>query len=81
MELRDYGRALQPLGHHPCLTLAGIGGALAASSAMPRVYEAHATLFVKVETGSGSAYERSQFSLQRVKSYPSLVRARRSWNR
>ena len=76
MELRDYGRAFASRWVIILvLTLAGIGGALAASSAMPRVYEAHATLFVKVETGSGSAYERSQFSLQRVKSYPSLVKS------
>ncbi|UNK44969.1 Wzz/FepE/Etk N-terminal domain-containing protein [Arthrobacter sulfonylureivorans] len=76
MELRDYGRAfVSRWVIILVLTLAGIGGALAASSAMPRVYEAHATLFVKVETGSGSAYERSQFSLQRVKSYPSLVKS------
>jgi polysaccharide biosynthesis transport protein len=76
MELRDYGRAfVSRWVIIIVLMLAGIGGALAASSAMPRIYEAHATLFVKVETGSGSAYERSQFSLQRVKSYPSLVKS------
>jgi succinoglycan biosynthesis transport protein ExoP len=76
MDLRDYGRAFVSRWVIILVfTLAGIGGALAASSAMPRVYEAHATLFVKVETGSGSAYERSQFSLQRVKSYPSLVKS------
>ncbi|TJY72354.1 hypothetical protein E4J89_01275 [Arthrobacter sp. CAU 1506] len=76
MDLRDYGRAfVSRWVIILVLTLAGIAGALAASNAMPRVYEAHATLFVKVETGSGSAYERSQFSLQRVKSYPSLVKS------
>ncbi|MCG2620553.1 Wzz/FepE/Etk N-terminal domain-containing protein [Arthrobacter sp. I2-34] len=76
MDLRDYARAFASRwAIILVLALVGVGGALAVSKAMPQVYEAHATLFVKVETGSGSAYERSQFSLQRVKSYPSLVKS------
>lgn len=55
-----------------CLVL-GIGAAAAITVTTAPTYQANALLFLKVTAESGSLYDRSQFSVQRVKSYPDLV--------
>lgn len=55
------------------LTLLGIVIAAAVGTLLPRTYQARATLFLKVSAASTSLYERSQFALQRVQSYPQLL--------
>ena len=53
-----------------CLLLAlGVGRSITPT------YAATATMFLKVESTGASLFERSQFSLQRIKSYPDLVRS------
>lgn len=52
-----------------------IDAAILVSWASPRVYEARADLFVKAQSSSSSSYEDSQFTMQRVKNYPDLVRS------
>lgn len=53
--------------------LLGVIAALAISTALPRSYEASATLFLRVDSPDSSLLERSQFAQARVKSYPELV--------
>ncbi|WP_348788997.1 Wzz/FepE/Etk N-terminal domain-containing protein [Leifsonia sp. NPDC080035] len=55
-----------------CLLL-GIGTAAAVTVSTAPTYQANALLFLKVTSDSGSLFDRSQFSVQRVKSYPDLV--------
>ena len=52
-----------------------VDAAALVSWASPKVYEARADLFVKAESSSSSSYEDSQFTMQRVKNYPDLVRS------
>ncbi|ALO67792.1 hypothetical protein AS189_16525 [Arthrobacter alpinus] len=74
MDLSDYIKAIRDRWFVVvvCLIL-GVGAAFVVTQRMPAVYTADAMLFVKVDSTSGSLYERSQFGLQRVKSYPSVV--------
>ena len=55
-----------------CVVL-GLLAAVAITVTTHPVYQASATLFLKVDSDSSSLYDRSQFSVQRVKSYPDLV--------
>jgi capsular polysaccharide biosynthesis protein len=55
------------------LTLVGLVLAAVVTAVLPRTYEAKATLFLRVQAASTSLYERSQFALQRVQSYPALL--------
>ncbi|MET4059037.1 capsular polysaccharide biosynthesis protein [Arthrobacter sp. UYP6] len=57
------------------VTFLAVDAAVLVSWGMPRVYEARADLFVKAESSNSSAYEDSQFTMQRVKNYPDLVRS------
>ena len=52
-----------------------VDAAILVSWASPKSYEARADLFVKAQSSSSSSYEDSQFTLQRVKNYPDLVRS------
>lgn len=52
-----------------------VDAAILVSWASPKTYEARADLFVKAQSSSSSSYEDSQFTLQRVKNYPDLVRS------
>jgi capsular polysaccharide biosynthesis protein len=53
--------------------LLGVLAAVALGAALPRSYEASATLFLQVDSPESSLLERSQFAQARVKSYPDLV--------
>jgi capsular polysaccharide biosynthesis protein len=55
------------------LTLLGLALGGVVTAVLPRTYEAKATLFLRVQAASTSLYERSQFALQRVQSYPELL--------
>lgn len=50
-----------------------LGAAVTVTWTMPKIYEANAMIFVTAHSETSSSYENSQFSLQRVKSYPDLV--------
>lgn len=52
-----------------------VDAAILASWVSPKTYEARSDLFVKAQSSSSSSYEDSQFTLQRVKNYPDLVRS------
>ena len=52
----------------------GTATALVIASAITPTYLSSATMFLTVDSSS-SLYERSQFSLQRIKSYPDLVKS------
>ena len=52
---------------------AGLLLAVAFAALLPRSYTARATLFLRVQAASTSLYERSQFGLQRIQSYPELL--------
>ncbi|MEB7505234.1 YveK family protein [Arthrobacter koreensis] len=52
-----------------------VDAAILVSWVSPKSYEARADLFVKAQSSSSSSYEDSQFTLQRVKNYPDLVRS------
>jgi capsular polysaccharide biosynthesis protein/Mrp family chromosome partitioning ATPase len=54
-------------------TIVGIAVAFGAAQSITKTYRADATLFMQVTSPGASLYERSQFSLARVKSYPDLV--------
>ena len=76
MELREYlllfrRRLLLIL----FVTFLAVDAALLISWATPKTYEARADLFVKAESSNSSSYEDSQFTMQRVKNYPDLVRS------
>jgi Capsular polysaccharide biosynthesis protein len=55
-----------------CLLL-GVNAAIAIDTFTTPVYAATASLFLKVSANTGSLYDTSQFSVQRVKSYTDLV--------
>ncbi|WP_026548685.1 Wzz/FepE/Etk N-terminal domain-containing protein [Arthrobacter sp. Br18] len=55
------------------VTLLAIAAALTVTGLTPASYEARAVLFIKAFSPTSSSYENSQFSLQRVRSYPDLV--------
>ena len=55
------------------LAIAGVIVGAAVARSLPPTYQADATLFLKVQSKNSSLYERSQFALQRVKSYSDLV--------
>ena len=52
-----------------------VDAAILVSWVSPKSYDARADLFVKAQSSSSSSYEDSQFTLQRVKNYPDLVRS------
>ena len=54
-------------------TMLGLGAAYGVARIIPPTYTSDAMLFLKVESDTGSLYERSQFSVQRIKSYPGLI--------
>lgn len=76
MELSDYLKAFRErwLLILVC-TLVGGGLAGLITQRIPPTYTGEATLFLKVDSKTGSLYERSQFGLQRVKSYPAVVQS------
>jgi capsular polysaccharide biosynthesis protein len=53
--------------------LIGIAVSAGVARAITPEYAASATLFLKVESAGASLYERSQFGLARIQSYPELV--------
>lgn len=53
--------------------LLGVNVAIAVDVFTPTVYSASTSLFLEVGAPTRSLYDASQFSVQRVKSYPSLV--------
>ncbi|KQV07004.1 Wzz/FepE/Etk N-terminal domain-containing protein [Leifsonia sp. Root112D2] len=55
-----------------CLLL-GVNAAIAVNTFTTPVYSATASLFLKVSANTGSLFDTSQFSVQRVKSYTDLV--------
>lgn len=76
MELSDYLKAFRErwLLILVC-TLVGGGLAGLITQRIQPTYTGEATLFLKVDSKTGSLYERSQFGLQRVKSYPAVVQS------
>lgn len=54
-------------------TLLGLALSAGISKAITPVYSANATLFLKVESAGASLFEKSQFGLARIQSYPELV--------
>src|SRR6187551_1145790 len=67
METPIYPTAFRERWYLVVLAAAALGAAL------PRSYEASATLFLQVDSPESSLLERSQFAQARVKSYPDLV--------
>jgi capsular polysaccharide biosynthesis protein len=53
--------------------LVGIGVAAIIGTSIPRSYSATATLFLSVQSDTGSLNERSQFGLAHITSYPELA--------
>lgn len=76
MDLSDYLKAFRERWLL-ILVCTIVGGGLAGilTERIPPTYTGESTLFLKVESTAGSLYERSQFGLQRVKSYPSVVQS------
>lgn len=76
MELSDYLKTFRErwLLILVC-TLVGGGLAGLITQRIQPTYTGEATLFLKVDSKAGSLYERSQFGLQRVKSYPAVVQS------
>ncbi|MEU1971939.1 Wzz/FepE/Etk N-terminal domain-containing protein [Microbacterium sp. NPDC019599] len=74
MEDVPYGRILRE-GWLIILIAALLGGAAAYGVAklLPETYTATSTLLLQVESKEASLFERSQFSLARIKTYPALV--------
>lgn len=74
MELTDY---LQAFRRHWLLmafvVFLAVDAAALVSWKMPKVYESNAMVFITADSSTSSSYENSQFSMQRVKSYPDLV--------
>lgn len=55
------------------LALVGAAGAWVLTRVLPPTYSASTTLMLQVESADSSLFERNQFSLARIKSYPVLV--------
>lgn len=53
--------------------LLGAGGAYAVTRLLPETYASSATLLLQVDSSEASLFERNQFSLARITSYPELV--------
>lgn len=53
--------------------LIGAGIALGVTQVLPQSYSASSTLLLQVNSSSASLFERNQFSLARVQSYPGLI--------
>ncbi|GAA1345322.1 Wzz/FepE/Etk N-terminal domain-containing protein [Arthrobacter roseus] len=74
MELTDY---LQAFRRHWLLIafiiFLAVDAAALVNWKMPKIYEANAMVFITADSRTSSSYENSQFSMQRVKSYPDLV--------
>lgn len=79
MELSDYLKALRKRWRVVAwLTLLCLGAAAVITILSPRVYEARAQVYVSVsgvtsDDPAATAYQRSQFIIQQVKSYTELV--------
>ncbi len=74
MELSDYLRAFRK--HWLIIAFAvflAVDAAALVSWKMPKVFESSALVFISADSRTSSSYENSQFSMQRVKSYPDLV--------
>lgn len=74
MEDVPYGRILRE-GWLIMVIAALLGGAVAYGVAklLPETYTASSTLLLQVESNEASLFERNQFSLARIKTYPALV--------
>ena len=53
--------------------LLGAGAAYGVAKLLPETYAATSTLLLQVDSNEASLFERSQFSLARIKTYPALV--------
>lgn len=74
MELSDYLKAIRERWLMILVvTVMGAGLAGAITERITPTYTGEATLFLSVDSPTGSLYERSQFALQRIKSYPGVV--------
>lgn len=74
MELSEYLRGIRT--HWLTIlvtTVVALALGLAISMLLPRSYSSTAVVFVSTTSAKSSSYENSQFTLQRVKSYPSLA--------
>lgn len=74
MEDVPYGRILRE-GWLIMVIAALLGGVAAYGIAklLPETYSANSTLLLQVESSEASLFERNQFSLARVKTYPALI--------
>lgn len=74
MEDVPYGRILRE-GWLIIVALAifGAGAAWLVAKALPETYAATSTMLLRVDSSEASLFERNQFSLARIKSYPALV--------
>lgn len=74
MEDVPYGRILRE-GWLIMVIAALLGGVAAFGIAklLPETYSANSTLLLQVESNEASLFERNQFSLARIKTYPALV--------
>lgn len=74
MELSDYLKAIRERWLLILVfTILGAGLAGAITERITPTYAGEASLFLRVDSTGGSLYERSQFALQRIKSYPGVV--------
>ena len=53
--------------------LLGAGGAYGIAKLLPETYASTSTLMLQVDSKEASLFERNQFSLARIRSYPELV--------
>lgn len=53
----------------------GVDAAVLVTWLSPKTYEAHSTVFIRADSPGSSSYEDSQFTLQRVRNYPDLVKS------
>lgn len=74
MEDVPYGRILRE-GWLIIVALAifGAGAAWLVAKALPETYAATSTMLLRVDSSEASLFERNQFSLARIKSYPALI--------
>lgn len=74
MEDVPYGRILRE-GWIVIVVLAVLGAGMGwlVTKALPETYAATSTLLLRVDSTEASLFERNQFSLARIKSYPPLV--------
>lgn len=56
--------------------IAGLMLSAVVAALLPRTYTGRATLFLRVQSANTSLYQRSQFAMQRIQSYPQLLESR-----